>query len=246
MVRIRLIGERGGWQVLVVPVSGFPVPAEEAADVLATLRTLSAAIAAQARLSREVLIQMTHLHFPTGSSTLFARHAREWMPAMGLGVWPDREPPTIWTAKDFEDLVPGQAPRTLIDQVFRITKSEDAKLSARDTMFGYGAVVEVLTRDETEKFLERCRNILLPPITDPTYTCYPFYAPLLEAKSFTTVAAAEIGRITCGCSAYVRESVQDKAVLIAASMPVVSILEGLGAKQQPGTDEWTLERPQTA
>ena len=228
--------------MFVLPVSVFPIPPEEKDPAAKFLGELSARIQSRTGLKREVLIQMTQLRFPTGSSQLFSRYGREWIPAMGLGVWPYREPPTIWTARDFEELVPGQAPRTLIDQVFRITKSEEAKVHARDIMFGYGTVAEVLTVETTDQFLDSCRKVLLPPITDPTYTCFPFYVPLLDAKSVANARESDIDQWTCGVSLYLRESTEDNGVLIATRIPLIHELEELGARQiQEQTGEWVVD-----
>jgi hypothetical protein len=179
---------------------------------------------------------MAHLDYEGGGSMRLSSHGREWLPRLGLGVWPDRQPPTIWTKEDFRNLAPGEKPRTLMDQVFRITKSHEARVDAADTMLGLGAIVQVFTRDSGEEYLKKARALLLPPIKDPSYTCFPFYIPLLELKSMTGAASEKVESWFCGASVYMRESVEDKGVLLASSQPFDAVLRSLGGQPEQGTE----------
>jgi len=209
------------------------MPEEELLPVKAFLRELTATLLLDGSLSLEIFVQLMQLHWGGGPEKL-AQHGREWLPMLGLGVWPDREPPRFWTMEDFKDLTPGEKPRTLMDQVFRISAPTEARLNARDVLLGLGTIVQIITPETTEVFLRRARSVLLPPITDPSYTCFPFYVPLLEAKSIVSARMEEIENRLCGASVYVRESKQDNGVLIVSRDPLRGVLDRL--KMYPSGD----------
>lgn len=233
------------WEGLLLPVSGFPVPESELLPAQWFFRRLTRVIRKEMALSPEVFIQMAHLVYEGGGSIRFSDHGREWLPKLGLGVWPDRPPPTIWSKEDFRNLAPGEKPRTLMEQVFRITKSDEAKENAADTMLGLGTIVQILTRDSTEVFLRKAREVLLPPIKDPSYVCFPFYIPLLEQKSIAGATLEKLESWLSGASLYIRESVEDVGILIMSGETLVPFLKSLGGRLQQGDESvWQVPTEQ--
>ena len=228
------------WEAYLLPVSGFGVPEEELFPVKMFLERLTSALLRDPKLSIEVFIQLMQLHWGGGPEKL-AANGREWLPSLGLGVWPDREPPRFWSMEDFKNLTPGEKPRTLMDQVFRVTAPMGARLGACSILLGLGTLVQIFTRDTSEVFLERTKSVLLPPIKDPSYTCFPFYVPLLEAKSIASCSSADLDQWICGASLYVRESKQDNGILIVSKDPLKDVLHALGSRLRPGSeDEWEI------
>jgi hypothetical protein len=148
-------------------------------------------------------------------------------------VWPDREPPTVWTKEDFENLDFGEQPRTLMYQVLRVTTGVEAREDARNTMLGIGAVTQLMTTGGTEALLKAGIETLLPPIQDPAFTAFPYYMPLLEAKSLEGAKTAQLDKWLCGAAVYLRESVEDQAILIASREPLAGLLESLGGRLLP-------------
>ncbi|HEY6370007.1 MAG TPA: hypothetical protein VIX37_05470, partial [Candidatus Sulfotelmatobacter sp.] len=180
----------------------------------------------------------TQLHIGDGSAR-FSQHGREWMPALGLGVWPDREPPTLWTKQYFQSLTGDENPRPLMYQVYRLTAGSKDK--ARNTMLGLGTVLQIMTRDNADAVLERMRAQLRAPIKHPSFTSFPFYVPLLEGKSVGGIPDERLQAWCCGASVYLRESVEDRAILIASSEPVTPMLRELGGQFQDGPEhEWRI------
>src|ERR1041385_6968609 len=78
-----------------LPVSGFPVPETELTHLRIFLQNLFGAILRNQSLSLEVFVQVAQLSVGDGIAR-FSAHSQEWKAKMGLGVWPDRQPPTIW------------------------------------------------------------------------------------------------------------------------------------------------------
>ena len=182
IVDLRAIPTPGAWEALLLPVAGLPVPPEDRECVRGAVKKFVTAAKTSLHLSSEVFVQVEQSD-DAEARALYNRHAREWIPEVGLGVWPDREPPRVWTKEEFMSVVPGEKLRPLMFQVFRITDSERAKEAARNVMLGFGPVIEILIQTDGDSFLDRCTSVLLPPIKDPSFTCFPFYIPLLEAQN---------------------------------------------------------------
>jgi hypothetical protein len=214
-------------EVLLVPVPGFPISEEEVRPIRDFLQRLGALIAQKWRISSETLIQVEQSD-DKECRAIYARNARLWIPEVGLGVWPDREPPAAWTRDDFSNLGPGERLRPLMYQVLRITTSPKARADAASAMLRFGPVLQIMTSDDGETFLSKATAALLPPIKDPSFTCYPFYVPLLESKTITSATPGQLDTWFCGASVYIRESFEDKGILIASRQALTPILEQMG------------------
>lgn len=217
------------YEVYVLPVSQFPIPEMERLAVRDFLDALSAVMRQTFRLRAEIFLQLNQLRLD-GGPLILEQHAAEWMPLGGLGVWPDRESPRVWKPEDFMNLGVGDTLRPSTYQVFRITKSPQVAVSARNLMLGRGTVVEILTSDSIDSFFKRTAEVLLPSIKETSLRGFRFFVPLFERKSFEAASAADLDSWFCGASVYVRESIEDKGVLIASREPLGQIFEKLGAK----------------
>ncbi len=219
------------WEAYLLAVSDFPVPEEELDPVRRFLQRFSAAAQQRWKLVAEVGLQLVQLHLKDGPARV-AQHGREWIPAVGLGVWPDREPPRGWTDEDFNELGMGEKPRELMFQVLRVTTTPEARSQARDVMLGLGTLVQILIPDSLDAFFDRSARTLLAPIADPAYTCFPFFVPLLEGKALREATGPQLTAWLCGCSVYLRESAEDKGILILSREPLGPLLEDLGGRLQ--------------
>ena len=234
-VTLQAIQAPAPWEAYLLSVSGFPVPEEELSSVRQFLQKLTKMAIDRWKLEAEFGIQLVQLHLGDGPARV-AAHGREWIPQVGLGVWPDREPPKSWTQEDFTELGIGERPRELMYQVLRVSTTPQARENALNVMLGLGTALEILSSGSVGSFLERARAILLPPIKDPAYTCFPFYVPLAEAKSLRDAVPGQLDSWLCGCSVYIRESAEDTGVLIASRESLRPVLEGLGGRLKPGPE----------
>ncbi len=222
-------GVKGGpWEAVFLPVPVFPIPAENMASLRKLVGACRQVFLKRGQLPSEVFLQTNRLG-KLGSARL-ARHAREWMPELGLGVWPDQPPPALPTAADFEDLGPQEKPRPMMYEVMQITGEASTKQLALAAMLGTGAVLEAVTPAGGETFLEQTKALLLPPIKEPGLRRYPFYVPILERKTLESAGPEQLDKWFCGASAYIRESAQDKGILIVSREPLTPLLEGLGGE----------------
>jgi len=224
---VRVVQAPAPWEGYLIPVSGFPVPDEELLGVREVLHAFTGWLARDPRLLTEVFVQMAQLHVGDGSERL-SSHGREWLPALGLGVWPNRPAPTLWTREDFENLGPGEAPRTIMFQVFRIT-APGAAPAAREQMLGLGTVLQMMFYDSPGSSMASMREVLLKPIQDRAYTCFPFYVPLLDVDAVSGASAEHLDEWCGGAQVYVRESAEDCGILLLSKLPLRPVVPGLNA-----------------
>jgi hypothetical protein len=228
---LELISTPKGWagEVFLLPVSAFPVPDVELTEIRRILRLLNSEIYGSGDLNCEVFIQMAHLHVGDGGARL-SRNARYWMPQMGLGVWPDREPPALYTPEEIQNVKQDEKPRTLMHQVFRVSAPAPAPDKALDAMLGLGTLIQIAANETWDDFRARTTEVLLPPIEEPTFRFFPYYVPLLDKHSVVSVKSGDLQRSLCGATVYIRESAEDKGILVVSVAPLTPILEKLGAK----------------
>lgn len=232
MITLSTIQVSAPFEGYLLPVSGFPMLQTEVLPLLDFLRDLGRI--ANVGKSLEVFIQAAQLvpkEMGGTSAAILSQHGRDWIPKLGLGIWPDRPAPSLWTPKDFEDLAPGEKPRRLMYQVLRITKSIEARENARDTLLGLGTVLQIIC-SAPDAFLEKMRSTFLKSITEPSFSCFSFYVPLFEANTLSRASASDLESWMGGASVYVRESAEDKAILLLAAESLVPILRKLGAQFQ--------------
>jgi hypothetical protein len=228
------------WECFLLPVSAFPLQDEEVSTAGTFLKDITSEVSARWQLASEVCVQVEQSD-ETEYRLLHAKHAAKWIPEVGLGVWPDREPPAVWTKEEFMNVAPGEKLRPMMYQVLRITTSQEARQQARDLMLKYGPALEIMTSDDSDTFLKKTTALLLPPIKDPSYTCFPFYVPLLEVKSLIGASPEQLEAWFCGASLYIRESFEDKGILIVSREPFGPILEKLGGRfEQKPEPHWEI------
>jgi hypothetical protein len=205
------------WTAAVIPVSAFPVPEDERLRLREGLAEWCALVAGTNELTATTWLQMNHMHLDQGAPKL-STNGRTWLPMTGLGIWPDREPPRLWTKADFADREYGQPLPPLMHTVFHISRGAEASNHARDVMIGSGTVVHALLKGDSGQYHEAMRELLLPPITEEALRGHPFYMPLLEARSLRNVTVDVLDAWMGSARVYLRESVEDGGVLIVCSV----------------------------
>lgn len=172
------------------------------------------------KIVQDIYLQMTQLERPFGS-LLISRNGSRWKPAVGLGVWPDREPPQPLNEDDYKKLSPGQTLRETTFQVMRICADEEAiKAEIIAQMGGTGALITVLAPEgwgqpQQNDISER----LAAPITADAFVGYPFYFPLLDERSLSNLSKANLDAILLDVAVYIREDLDERAVLIVSRIP---------------------------
>ena len=164
----------------------------------------------------------------------------KWRPKTGLGIWPAREAPRLPTKDDFEAIKPGEAPIQHRYAVVRVTTALDARMEAFRLMSDLGNAILVATRDDSKGYLQRTKDLLTPAITEPAYLGSGFYAPLLDWASVEEADSPQLERWLAGAALYVRESLEDQAVVIVSAEPLAATFETLGFQRESDEEPlWT-------
>jgi hypothetical protein len=211
---------------VLVPTKGFPIVEAEIGAVREFLRLLREALSSEWKLSGELFLQHDQMH-KADAAGRFADSAKQWRPRLGLGLWPGRNLPALWTKEEFMALEPGQKMRKVSYKLFRAERTPKVQDSMWEVMLGLGTLLEIWLPSDDLGFFKRTREFIVPQIQERAFRNYLFYAPLLAAKDLGSVG---IDQWLCGASAYIRESVEDQGILIATNFPLDPLLERLVAR----------------
>jgi hypothetical protein len=222
------------WEAFLLRVSRFPMPRSEVLPVAQFLRHLINKLELQWSLRSEVFLQLEQLGDSDGRAQ-YSEHAPQWIPEVGLGVWPNRKPPAKWSREEFMETGPEEKLRALMFQAFRITGPEPSRENARDTMLHFGSVIQIMTATTPDAFFRETKKLFLGIIKDPTYRCFPFYVPLLDGESLQNATLEELKIWFGGARVYIRESFEDQGILIASCESLDTVLKDLGGRFDGGT-----------
>jgi hypothetical protein len=172
---------------------------------------------------------------------LFGSHAPSWLPETILGVWPHLPAPSMMTS---EALMESRSPKDMrMYTLFRITAGGDACIDAMSTMLGTGTGIQILTRKDTDSFLRNQREIFLNFIKESLYRVFPWYIPLLAMKSLEEPITPLTEESLTNVTLYIRESPEEKGVLILAREPLDEVLLWTGCNPvdlADGSKQWRL------
>ncbi|HUA84823.1 MAG TPA: hypothetical protein VMB85_13250 [Bryobacteraceae bacterium] len=208
-------------------MAGFPMEPAQLPFVRGLVKMVSEILSEVTGLTPDLFLQVAQLHLAGGSS-IFAAEASEWNPTMGLGIFPDRDPPRTWTREDFEKLEPGQKVRPTSHKIFALGVTGEARHRAWQKMFGRGVTLEIYSPPPGSGFLKRTVEEFLPRIEEKIFRRYPFFIPLFDARSLEHASAENLASWSCGFSAYVRESAEDKSILVVSQIPLEEALRKAG------------------
>jgi hypothetical protein len=211
-----------------LPVSGFPIPEGELHGARWLLDVLTSELTTRKGAVIDVFLQLFQF---SGAKDQLHRSAPRWRPKLGLGVWPDREPPSLWTREDFLKLMPGERIRPPMYELLMITGPVAERNQARNAVLPFGSVIQVISPDSAD-LLARARQLLLPRITHGAFANFPYYVPLLEGHSLRNASAEQLQQWFCGAMTYIRESEEDHGILIASPRPLGPVFKLLGGEQR--------------
>jgi len=162
-----------------------------------------------------------------------------WRIDNGLGYWPEREPPALWSEEDFTNLGIGEAPRPLMHQVFGINQGLPAVREAFDLLLGLGPLVFTLSEDSAEAVKGRATAQFRPLIEEPALRMFAYCYPLLCQATFDRKHEEKLDSWTCGIHFFLRESPEENGIFIASRRPLDRVWEAAGASQaEPGVWTW--------
>jgi hypothetical protein len=180
--------------------------------------------------SHESFIQMSQLR-EQATTRLFADNARKWIPETGLGIWPHRPPPRMWTIEDMEDMDPNSGMPTLLHSLFRVTTDANARLDAMSTMVGTGCGLQLVSYVEGSVLLRNLKELFLHFIQDRVFRIFPWYVPLLERAGLIDPMQLLTASAMRDISLYIRESPEDGGIVIVSAQPLEELFPGMGGQQ---------------
>jgi hypothetical protein len=235
--RLRQIPAPKGWCACVLdaayPVAEPLLPLYKTA--LKQLTTLQAEFDPQH--SQEVFLQFDR--FRPEDVPLLQANAGQWLPDIGLGFWPDRGAPALWTREEFINSTQDEL-RPLMHRVFRIQQEKKAIDSAFKVLSGTGVLlcISVAMR---QKFYFETMEYYLPQITELSLRSFPFYIPLLDGASLRAASEEDLQNWLCGAAAYMRESSEDGGLLIVVPSSSDHWLDELVKQNGKSEIHWQIE-----
>jgi hypothetical protein len=187
----------------------------------------------------DVYIQMAQLERPSGA-LLISKNASRWTPRIGLGVWPDREPPQPLSKEDFFNTPPDQKMRQTSFHVMRIDDQENTiSLEVINEIAGTGALlVAMVEKDGNPGYGKNISSHLEAYMTAENFRGFPMYFPLLNAVSLEKMSREDLDACLPGIVLYIREDVTESAALIVSRIPLEKLFSGIyfGAADIPSIE----------
>ena len=229
-VSVRALDAVHDFFAYLLPVEAYPFSEEERPPYLSILQELLEALerthSSHQPVAHEILLQMWKLHHAAASKQL-SKNGAAWVPMFGVGVWPHKPAPALWTKEEFESFTPGEVPRPPIFNVFRLKGQRKATASVPSLMAGRGAFMQIGVQGNPDEFYSRCELYFRTFITEPLHLAYPFFFPLLDFEGFASLSEEVADRLLKPVQYYVRESIEDGGLLILSRSQLHAVFEGL-------------------
>lgn len=204
-----------GWSGYAIPMH-FPFQHErDRREILAFLWNLSFSLFPTEEAEPIAWLLMDNLHRDNAVLRL-SRNARDWKPTYGLGLWPDQAPPRMLKQEDILNMEWGSKPRVPYHSVAMLHATGSMLHTAWSAMFGTGSTILTLGPGGGSSLLDATREYLKKPITDESFQDFPFYFPLLGRNALHHAQASQMDGWLGPTQLYLRESEEDKAVLLLA------------------------------
>ena len=172
------------------------------------------------KLESEMFIEFNPLHL--GGNKLVSPNAKAWLPALGMGVRPHKDPPRMAGMEDMDDFDPAAPFPFFSHPLCRITR-ESKKDHCWDTMIGYGAMVTMLSKLGTAPLAAGMKGNLLPLVKEPLFQVYEEYWPLLDPEAMQ-LARPELEKHLGAVQMYFRECAESKTVMLLSVEPLDAFL----------------------
>ncbi len=221
--QLLLFPEAGGWHRAVIRARHWPLPDQDRPAWLAMYEHLHRVLLPDPRHLIAGL-QLWRLHIG-GGAALLSRNARQWQPEIGVGVWLDQPPPTLWTVEEFLKAVPGAGMRPPIYEVALLAPENRDFLAIWRATGGRGAWLAFSVANEPSAFLHTEAPLYRSWIEEPSIAAFDHFVPLLRASSLSSELFPVLQRHLACVRNYLRESYEDGGLLVISEIPVQPILE---------------------
>ncbi len=233
-VSFRWLSSTEGLDVAILPAPVFPLPGGVKHPICSVVESIRGAMQRKTRAEIEVFFQMTTLHI--GGNVLVSANAKEWWPEYMMGVRPGN-PPRMLRHEEVAEIDPtGPFPYTF-HPVFHVTRAE-GRTHCVGVLSGFATLVTLVTHTKFDDFIEEMEKQFLDKIEEPLFRSVPKYLPLIDAPSAIAAGPALVEQWLAGAHLYIRESFDEKGIVIISREPLQPILDELQAR--PDKDDREL------
>ena len=216
------------WEAALLPTGTLPAELEEVPTWSAQVAKVEAALLSLNGINRQLLLQVWKLG-PRHGAEILETNAGPWWPQAGLGVWPDREPPRSWNEAMLNDAMANalnqEEVRLASYKLLALKTAGEEQERAVELLRGHGALLQMFASDMFSEVQARGREIFLPLMVENRFRKARFFLPLLDCRTLETARdGEELGRWLCGARAYLRESAEDRGVMLIADQPLASLI----------------------
>ncbi len=234
-LRLQVFEPRGQWQAALIPVAEFPLPEADCLPVSLMLQALTHVLRTTCQLHHLLSLQVWKLGPLTGAE-LISTHRREWKPQLGLGIWPTRTPPSGWTEARMMDAAAaalrGDEPELPAHRLLRLDQAEPGRGETARMLRPFGILMEMFTRVPENEVLRKTQETFAPRVAGSSFKDQDFYLPLLDLASFTAASAEELDEWLCFADFYVRDSSEDRGILLLSRLPLQPLLKQVAVHLQ--------------
>ena len=217
----------GRWSLFLLDLPNFPLAPPLCQELQQRLSPLVENLVQQKELEQDVFLQSWKLT-PQAGSDLVSENLKLWSPELGCGVWPDRNPPDSWTETTMMDAAAasfrGDEPELPAHRLLHLETGKDERARAATLLRGLGVNLETFSRHGFGDIAAAAKTNFQKPIKDPRYAKSNFFLPLLSAATVTSRRFEQEGeQWLSGIDVYLRESAEDRALLLLSSIPLPSL-----------------------
>lgn len=228
------------WHLYLLKTSNVPLIHQELSAVRTVVSAIQRAATVEWKLRAHTFLQTWKIAVE-GNPALYEANLGKWLPTIGLGVWPNRNPPRRLTQSSAMDaaaaMFSGEEPELSTYYLVYISGGETAAEHAAETMLGRGMLQQLFTAKSFSDLQEQGKKVFLDKIEEQAYKRSRYYTPLLESATFAAATSEQIGEWMCGADLYLRESAEDKGLLILSRRDLRSILEPLSYFRPASSDQ---------
>jgi hypothetical protein len=227
---LELLAPQGAWEAVLLPVTEFPLPVGQRASLMGFVKPLTTHLR-DIGFQHQTLLQTWKLGPDSGTDVL-TQHHREWRQELGLGVWPARVPPRGWTEENMMDAVAavfrGDEPELPSHRVLRLRPKSAAGELATHDLRGFGAQIDIFSKNSPQETDQQCKTYYLTRMEQERFREEDFYIPLLDRRSFAQASQDNLEHWMCGIDFYMRESAEDRGLLLISRLPLRPLFENAG------------------
>ena len=218
----------GPWQIAVLPHQ--PVPPESAVGRRAVriASALHSVLQERIDLRAQSFLQVWTFAPGRGSEQLEASRTT-WDIQLGLGIWPDREPPGGWTDEKMQNaaaaMIRGDQPKLPSYRLLRVDPRSGNDRSSILNLHATGNVLHLFSKVEAPELDRHFQQALQSKVEGTDFASQRFYVPLMDRQFAIAAGSSGVLNALLGpVDLYLRDSAEDGGILLISRLPIQPLL----------------------